>query len=161
MAVALSDRMLTSLGELDTRAAALVLLAQQPDQRIEELRGALTLSHSGTVRLVDGLERDQLVERRPGLDRRSVALRLTPAGRARAKRVLAARERALADLVAELDGSERDALERLSCRLLERLADSDVAARRLCRLCDEDACDLTRCPVEQAIAPGRAELAPG
>src|SRR4051794_20070368 len=48
----------------------------------DKLRRILGLSHSGTVRLVDRLVSDRLVERRPGKDGREVALHLTAKGAA-------------------------------------------------------------------------------
>ena len=45
-------------------AAAIVLLRHDPGMRIEQLRRSLGLSHPGTVRLVDRLERAGVLERR-------------------------------------------------------------------------------------------------
>src|SRR3954470_18962104 len=61
--------------------AALVTLLRPLERPIEELRHVLALSHSATVRLVDRLVEDGLVERAPGRDGRTVAPRLTGSGR--------------------------------------------------------------------------------
>src|SRR3954465_4169390 len=52
--------------------AALVTIGAYLDQSIEELRGALGLSQPGTVRLVDRLEAEGWVRRRPGRRPRTV-----------------------------------------------------------------------------------------
>src|ERR671915_1421545 len=65
--------------------AALVSLAGYLDgSPIDTVRSPLRLSHSATVRLVDRLVEGGLARRREGPDRRSVAVELTPAGRAAA-----------------------------------------------------------------------------
>ena len=46
--------------------AALVTLGAEPGISINTLRQILNLSHPGTVRLIDRLESQGLVERRPG-----------------------------------------------------------------------------------------------
>src|SRR3954447_5020093 len=86
--------------------AALVTIGAYRDQSIEELRGALGLSQPGTVRLVDRLESEGWVQRRPGRRPRTVALALTPAGRRMFRRVVAARERTVAELIAPLRADE-------------------------------------------------------
>jgi hypothetical protein len=108
--------------------------------------GALALEvadrvqRAGTVRLVDRLAADGLAERRVGADGRSLALQLTPSGRREARRALARREAAIARVLAPLTGVERATLARLHERLLTGLTLSQQERRRLCRLCDVDAC---------------------
>jgi hypothetical protein len=53
--------------------AALVVIGYGQGMTNDTLRRILGLSHSGTVRLVDRLVSDQLVERRPGKDGREIA----------------------------------------------------------------------------------------
>src|SRR3569623_1664930 len=60
--------------------AALVVIGYGQGMTNDQLRRILGLSHSGTVRLVDRLVSDQLVERRPAKDGREVALFLTATG---------------------------------------------------------------------------------
>src|SRR4051812_15994298 len=65
-------------------------------QSVNALARVLGLSHAGTVRLIDRLQADGLIERRRGDgDAREVSLVATRAGRAAAKRVLARREAAM------------------------------------------------------------------
>ena len=124
--------------------AALVLLGDLAGgATIEELRRALGLTHSGTVRLVDRLVAGGLVERRVGGDARSVSLHLTASGRRTARRVTAARETVLERALIGLEPRQRAEFERLLEVVIGELGASRA---RVCRLCDTAACG--RCPVE-------------
>lgn len=112
---------------------------------IDVLAKVVGLSHSGAVRLVDRLAQAGLAERRVGGDGREVALQLTPEGRRAARRVLARREAAIEQVLAPLTGQERAILTALHERLLGQLTLSQQERRRVCRLCDTDACDRD-CP---------------
>ena len=92
------------------------------------------------MRLVDRLAAAGLAERRVGPDGRAVALQLTPEGRRAARRVLARREAAIETVLAPLTPRERADLARLHERLLVNLTDGRQDRRRVCRLCDVDAC---------------------
>src|SRR3954447_9767476 len=70
--------------------AALVSLGPYAGMTVGELAKILSLSHSVTVRLVDGLAKAGLLVRKPGEDRRFVRLRLTAQGSALRHRILAA-----------------------------------------------------------------------
>jgi MarR family transcriptional regulator, negative regulator of the multidrug operon emrRAB len=107
---------------------------------IDELAKVVGLSHSGAVRLVDRLSAAGLAERRVGADGRTVALQLTPEGRRAARRVLVQREAAIERVLAALATAERATLATLLERLLAHLAPSQQGRRRVCRLCDTDAC---------------------
>ena len=121
---------------------------------IDALARVLRLTHSGAVRLVDRLADAGLVERRRGGDGRSVAITLTPAGRSAAAEIRAARERALADALSVLAADEREMLTALSEKLLAGLTSDRASARRICRLCDAEACGHERgtCPVTRAAS---------
>jgi DNA-binding MarR family transcriptional regulator len=123
-------------------------------QTVRSLAATLGLSHAGAVRVVDRLERDGLVERRRGDgDGREVSLVATSEGRAAADRVLDERAAAMAELLAPLDPGERAALTGLLERLLEDMTPDRQAGRRICRLCDIDACGHPDgCPVTRAGA---------
>ncbi len=92
---------------------------------IDALRRTLGLTHSGTVRLVDRLAAGGLVERRVGSDARAVAVHLTPLGRRTARRVLAAREAAVEQVLAPLSRTERDQLGSLLAAMLAGLDEED------------------------------------
>jgi MarR family transcriptional regulator, negative regulator of the multidrug operon emrRAB len=133
-------------------AGALVHLHAWPGESVESLRRVLGISQPATVRTVNRLVADGLLERRAGPDRRTVALVLTAAGEAAAERVLAARTEALRDFLAPLDERERAQLLPLLERLAGALADDRAGAVRVCRLCDRDACYGTApCPMQHTV----------
>jgi DNA-binding MarR family transcriptional regulator len=157
LALAVSDRTAEAAGgaagQSPSAAAALSALYHfLDDPPVDRLRQVLGLTASGTVRLIDRLQESGFVTRGPGRDGRSVSVRLTPAGRRAAKRVSAARGAVLADALAALDPSERDALDRLLSRVLVGLIRGPGATRWMCRLCDTAACgrDAGLCPVANA-----------
>src|SRR5215210_446239 len=127
--------------------AALVTIGAYRDQSIEELRGALGLSQPGTVRLVDRLVAEGWAQRRPGRRPRTVSLALTPAGRRMVRRVVAARERAVRELIAPLDARDADALGRALERALHARGHEGRDPERICRLCERAVCE--RCPVAE------------
>ena len=133
-------------------AALSALDAYLGGEPIDALRQALGLTHSGAVRLVDRLAEAGLAERRRGADARTVAVTLTAAGRAAAHAVRTAREAALEDALAALSPAERVTLGALHEKLLGGLAGDRASARRMCRLCDVEACGHHRgtCPVTEA-----------
>jgi DNA-binding MarR family transcriptional regulator len=114
-------------------------------ESIDTLRRIVGLTHSGAVRLVDRLAAAGLVVRRVGVDGRSVSLRLTPEGRRAARRVLAQREAAIEQVLAPMSAGERATLARLHERLLGHLAAGPESRRKVCRLCDVEACGAD-CP---------------
>ncbi|MEO1321293.1 MAG: MarR family transcriptional regulator [Pseudomonadota bacterium] len=135
-----------------THESALVVVFNHPGESIDSLRRALGLTHSGTVRLIDTLEAEGLVARaRSARDARAVVLRPTAKGRRRAKRVLATRERTIAQVMGSLDSDQVAALRPVIEASLAAMADSPDAARRICALCDETTCRPQGCPVECAV----------
>jgi DNA-binding MarR family transcriptional regulator len=131
--------------------AALVTLSHEPRLSIAELRGALGLTHSGAVRLVDRLEQDGLV-RRSRAGGRAVALHLTSRGGRALMRLERARLEACADLLAPLNASERRQLETLLRRMLAAQTRGEDDLNRICRLCSFEACESggRACPVAKA-----------
>lgn len=158
-ALALTDLLLggatRAAGVSASGAAALVVLSASSGLSVTELGRRVGLSQPAAARMVDGLEADGYVERRPGTGR-AVTVRLTRAGRQAARRLLTARAAPLTDVVGVLDEAEQAALTELLERLLTRLYPRIGSAEVLCRLCDRAACtaDAT-CPV------GVAERASG
>lgn len=125
--------------------AALTVLLEEPGRSIESLRVGLGLSHSAAVRVVDNLERDGLVVRRPGADGRTISLVLTGAGRRRAERVRVLRAQAMHYALRHLRPGDRRQLESILERLLATAA-VDHERDQVCRLCDHAACPERRCP---------------
>jgi DNA-binding MarR family transcriptional regulator len=171
-ALAVSDRVTTAAAEAAGRGgqapAALVALHQfAGGGTIEELRGVLGLTHSAAVRLIDALEDDGHVARgRRSGDRRSVALRLTPSGRAVARRIIRARGDAIEAMMTGLTESQRRSLTGLAERLTAQVTALRLEERRmgalpaggwLCRLCDFEACGRPegRCPAAERAASTR------
>lgn len=132
--------------------AALATMLGEPGLSIEQLRRILGLSHSGTVRLLDCLEADGMVERKAGGDARTVALHLTAAGRRLARAVLEARRSALAPALALLTPRERTEFSRMTGKILAGLTRDRSHSDHICRLCDLAACPDATCPVDCAAA---------
>jgi DNA-binding MarR family transcriptional regulator len=144
LSLAVADRMQEAMagaaGHGASGPAALVALdGAAGGGSIDALRRLLGITHSGTVRLVDRLAEAGLVERRVGPDARAVSLHLTPPGRRTARRVLAAREAALEQVLAPLSPAQRAQLQSLLGAMIEGIADG-----RICRKCDTSRC--ANCP---------------
>jgi DNA-binding MarR family transcriptional regulator len=154
MALAIADRTADAVadaaGHSESAAAALSALYHFLDgPSIDRLRQVLGLTSSGTVRLVDRLEEDGYVNRRPGVDGRSTAVALTVLGHRAAARVVAARTHVLDDALQVLSPAERETLDQLISRVLVGLMRGPGATRWICRLCDTGACgrEAGGCPV--------------
>jgi DNA-binding MarR family transcriptional regulator len=147
------EAMTEASGRSQTAAAALASLDNFLDRpTIDTLRRVLGLTSSGTVRLVDRLQDDGLVERSQGDDRRATALQLTRTGRKAARDVAGARAAVLDDALASLAEHERETLDGLLAKLLVGMMREPGATRYMCRLCDASACGHAegRCPVRNA-----------
>ncbi|MEO1144559.1 MAG: MarR family transcriptional regulator [Cyanobacteria bacterium J06638_22] len=129
--------------------AALVTLGVEPGLSIKALGQILRLSHPGTVRLVDRLEKQGWVERRHGTDGRTLALFLTEAGTERRLLILAERRQPLQRAIAPLTAADREQLTTLLETMLTALTTDEQEAFAICRLCEEEVCPGDRCPVEQ------------
>lgn len=133
-------------------AALAALTTHLEGEGVGALVKLLGVTQSAAVRVVDRLEGDGLVERRSGVDGRSVSLMMTSEGRGLGRDVLDARRRAVEEILESLNPSERHRLVSVCEKLLDGLTRSRADALRLCRLCDLDACghDVGRCPVTEA-----------
>jgi DNA-binding MarR family transcriptional regulator len=135
---------------------AVIVIKDQPGATAEWLGGVLGVSQPGAAHLIRRLIALGWVERRPGADARSRALYLTRAGRAAATRILTARRRALAEVLAALDDGQRAHLVAIAAAVLRPEARDERCLASLCRLCDRSRC--ARCPVyaghlDSAAAP--------
>ena len=131
----------------DSACSALIVIGQESGLSVDRLSKVLRLSQPGTVRLVDRLADAKLVERKTGSDRRSVALRLTDAGKRQVKSLLVGRQHALAEALRGLDNWERSTLSAIASKVLRGLEHSAVECDRRCRLCDDAACPDETCPM--------------
>lgn len=141
----IEDRACDLIGHGGETPAALVVIGYASGMTNDKLRRILGLSHSGTVRVVDRLVSDRLVERRPGKDRREVALHLTAKGAAIRKDLLASRIAAVASFLDVLSPSEEKRLGELIRNVLARQDTSELDRFTICRMCDDRFC--TNCPL--------------
>lgn len=133
-------------------AAALVTLSANPGLSVTELGRRVGLTQSAAARMVDSMQADGLVERRPNpLSSRWVGVHLTSAGQTAAHQLLAARGSPLTGIVATLDADDQEALARVLGNLLIRLYEQTGKAQYICRLCDRRNCQRgCPCPVGAA-----------
>jgi MarR family transcriptional repressor of emrRAB len=131
--------------------AAIVMIGTNPGRSMDFLARALVLSHSGTVRLVDRLEKEEYVRRESGKDKRAVALRLTTRGQRKMQEILGARRACLEAVFEVLTRAEQRQLTESVETMLASMSTSDQVAECMCRLCEEAACPQPTCPVTQAL----------
>ncbi len=123
---ALVDERARDMGLTLSRARLLMQLAKADGPIQSDLAGLLDIEQPTLVRLLDGLERTGMIERRAAEgDRRARRVFLTPVARAQAEDILAF----LIDLRADvLDGIDREELE-VALRVLSRMSRNIVANR--------------------------------
>ncbi|MFI6504897.1 MarR family winged helix-turn-helix transcriptional regulator [Nonomuraea typhae] len=148
-----SAELAASSGLTPNDAAALNAVAAAPGCSIRAVQVALGITHPGTVRTIDRLAAAGLVERRAGMDGRTVSLHLTGAGAQVWQRQADARIAWLEQAIARLAPGERAGVERIVSALLAAITGDEASAERICRLCDENRCPQDRCPVTLAMAP--------
>lgn len=151
LALTVTDRIRTATeaasGHGGETPAALTVMGMEPGLSNDGLRRILGLSHPGTVRLIDRLAADGLVERRPARDGRAVALHLTANGKRCRNSLLRDRQDAIRPLLDGLSSDEVATLGSLLQKLLATTTTADPATvHTVCRLCDADACDM--CPFD-------------
>jgi MarR family transcriptional regulator, negative regulator of the multidrug operon emrRAB len=125
--------------------AALVVIGYGLGPSNDQLRRILGLSHPGTVRLVDRLVGDGLVERRPGRDKRAIALYLTQRGKELREELLKQRLAAIRPFLAHLTEAEQETFAALLHKMLQSMEPTDLERCTLCRLCDDSVC--SDCPI--------------
>lgn len=147
--LAIADRIEETARDILSRAgetpAALVVIGYGLGPSNDQLRRILGLSHPGSVRLVDRLVADGLVERRGGRDKRAIALYLTEGGAALREELLRGRLAAIRPLLAPLTEAEQETFAALLHKVLSSMGTTDRERRTLCRLCDDRVC--TDCPI--------------
>ncbi len=164
LGVAVTDRIRESVdaaGEHGGQAgAALTTIGILPGLSIGKLAEVLGLTHPGTVRLVERLVADDLVEKTPSAeDGRTMALKLTPLGRQRRRDILNQRQRRLQSMLEALSGAERRQFDGLLRKILGHLPLSRRQAHAVCRYCDAGPCFRSGCPVDESCPePQTADL---
>jgi len=132
-------------------SAALNTVGFFPGESIDVLSKTLKLSHSGTVRLVDRLAEDGLVERKRGTDGRSVVLTLTRSGKKAFEQLRAKRREAASEIIDVLSANERAQLTHLAEKLLQSLTTDRASGDFICRFCEIESCPEDRCPVHRKV----------
>jgi MarR family transcriptional regulator, negative regulator of the multidrug operon emrRAB len=155
MALGIADRIRETI-EADAEhgamaSAALNTVGFFPGESISVLSKTLKLSHSATVRLVDGLAAKGLLQRSKGRDARSVVLSLTRTGKRAFDRLREKRRKAIAEVIDVLSTNEQTQLSRLSEKLLDRLTRDRASGDFICRFCEIESCPQARCPVHQKV----------
>ncbi len=157
LALALADRIggaaTAAAGLPENSASALVAITNHPGGTVDTLRRTLGLTHSGAVRLLDGLEAVGLVERqRSARDARAVTLWTTDAGRRRAAAIVEARARLLGPILDVVGPEQAAQLASILEAALAVLTRDPDDARSICRFCEEGVCRPVGCPVEKAAS---------
>lgn len=154
--LALMDRiegqMQQALNRSGEAPAALIFLGYIPGLSIEVLRQVLQLSHPGTVRLIDRLEKDSLVVRQKTDDGRAVALFLTEKGKRLRSRLMKQRLNVLESTLEVLNTEERRIFGELLAKVLENIPQSETDKHHICRHCSVKLCG-EHCPI-----PGNAPI---
>ena len=155
-ATAVASEVETNISELGGRSlsheVALVAIHNHPHETIDILSKVLGITHSGTVRLINTLEKEGLVERHKSpQDARSVVLCVTLDGRIRVESILKSREGVTSKLLESFDDNQKQDFLKLLEIAMSNLTDKEVEARRVCKLCNEGVCRKFGCPVENAI----------
>jgi MarR family transcriptional regulator, negative regulator of the multidrug operon emrRAB len=162
VALALADRIAACARAAsslhDSAASALVVIANHPGEPVDAIRRTLRLTHSGAVRLVDGLEAAGHVERRRSDRARAIALWPTGAGKRAVSKILAWRAELPEPVLAGTSEADKQAIVALLKSALAKLTDNRDRARSICRFCEEGVCRPRGCAVEQAAFAQRASL---
>lgn len=141
------DRTEASLAGLSPSAAAVLsMLHFKPGLTTTELAEVVGVSQPNAVRLIDGLERQALIERgKP--QGRVTPLTLTEAGHTQVQELHALRLAALDDLLSALQPNERGHFAAMLDAILVGATTSRAFARTTCRLCEHDLCGPEVCPI--------------
>lgn len=128
-------------------AAALAVILQAGALSVTELGRRIGLSQPAAARMVDTLERAELVRRRAAGRRALVAL--TGSGRTVARRVLRERSARIGELLDGLSAEEQRTLGELLGKVMHNVYRQVPSADVICRLCDRRECVQVRprCPV--------------
>jgi DNA-binding MarR family transcriptional regulator len=127
-----------TLGVTDIEMLALVHLAEQGDLAPSALANLLDLSSGGTTALVQRLERNGYVGRKPHpTDGRSTLIRLTDETRDRLEQAESPPYRALATLSAALTGPERRLVNDVFTRLASLSEELEASSRRRAKRSDD------------------------
>nr|WP_246080229.1 MarR family transcriptional regulator [Nonomuraea mesophila] len=109
------------------RVRLLTVLHRSPDSRMRDLADALGVSGRAITSVVDALESDGLVERKPDAgDRRAFRLTLTDAGLSAIDRIADLQHRISEEIFSGMSAEDRSDLARLLRAYLDTTRDSDA-----------------------------------
>ncbi len=149
LGLAVADRIAATAHDILRHAgetpAALVVIGYGLGPSNDQLRQILGLSHPGTVRLIDRLAADGLVERRQAADKRAVALFLTDKGETTREQLLRGRLAVIRPLLIPLSDAEQESFAALLHKILGSMDTTDAQRCTMCRLCDNRVC--VNCPI--------------
>lgn len=148
----LDQAVTATIGHNISSCHALAIIGSKPDHSISQLCKTLRLEHSSVVRLVDRLEKENLVQRvrLQGGDRRKVCIRLTEKGEEQFDRILEARSEVLQDAMHNLTASEVIMLGEYLSKLMPAVVETGDDQRVVCRICERGVCPPGSCPARQA-----------
>jgi DNA-binding MarR family transcriptional regulator len=165
LALAVTDRCVQAAAEAsghsESDAAALSAIHQfAGGTSIALLASVIGLSQSGTVRVVNRLEQEGLIQRGPGRNGRVTSVLPTTAGERAARRLESTRIRLLDEALQPLAAAEQETLAALAGKLLVGMMREPGATRWTCRLCHLRACGRPsgHCPIEQAARTRYSDL---
>jgi DNA-binding MarR family transcriptional regulator len=142
-AIAISDGVRAAVeqatGMAGSGPAALVAIVADPGMSIDELRRVLDLTHPGTVRLVDRLVEKGWIRRQQGIGR-TMLLVPTRMGTKAERRLAAAREQAVKELLSAMPNGDVHTVAGLVEPVLGSAITDVDSMRRLCRLCNRKVC---------------------
>ncbi|MBL0923382.1 MAG: winged helix-turn-helix transcriptional regulator [Sphingomonadaceae bacterium] len=105
---------------------ALLYIGECPGISIRALSEKIDRSHSGTVRLIDGLASHDLVERRRVKDRRMTALYLLDSGNQSRRNLISEGWRVIEEMLVPLTNAQRQQLATLLREIMQGLPSSDL-----------------------------------
>ncbi len=147
LGVMISDRMEDALQGLSPSAAALLsTLHFKPGTTASQLADICAIKQPTAVRLIDGLERRELIARQ-AQDGRMIPLVVTTKGHEVIKALQTARLAAMETLLAPLESDERAQFAEMLDRILAGATTNRAFARTTCRLCEHDLCAPGCCPI--------------
>ncbi|MEM7777500.1 MAG: MarR family transcriptional regulator [Pseudomonadota bacterium] len=143
------DRMELAAGDLSPRAVSvLTTLLQRGPVSVSWLSEIVGVSQPTATRLIEGLEKRELVARSPKV-RRMVQVRLTRKGRSRAQKLDKHRRDVTADFLAPLTAEQRAQFGELLDCVLYAGTQNRRHARITCRYCNHGSCCQADCPIDR------------
>lgn len=151
-ACALSDKIDAAWTKVSGRGIttcyAINQIGSEPGSSIKALTGMLSIEHSSLVRLLDGLERDGLVDRLPDPDdRRGKKIYLSIEGENLLTEMLNARRRVLQPMTGLLDDQEMQFLFNILEKIMPTVVIGGDDQHYVCRVCELEMCPQEFCAV--------------